>query len=77
MSLRQIATFRLAPRQLYCIMFAIRAQSCLLLIFCIFVGALGQSARLTEQTIDLLPPSNAALEGMQEPRHLSGYFTVR
>ena len=58
-------------------MFGRRAQSCLALICCFVAGALGQSARLTEQTIDLLPPSNAAMEGVQEPRHLSGYFTVR
>ena len=50
---------------------------CLLVISCIVAGAVGQPSRLTEQTIELLPLSNVTLNGAQQPRHLSGYFTVR
>ena len=49
---------------------------CLLLVICCLV-VLVQSARLTEQSIDLLPTADTLLKETQEPRHLSGYFTVR
>lgn len=53
-----------------------RAQFCsLFVILC--VVALGRASRLVEQSIDLLPRTEGLVEGAQEPRHLSGYFTVR
>lgn len=50
-------------------------QYYLLLAICCFV--LACSARLTEQPIDLLPTTDSLLRDTHEPRHLSGYFTVR
>ena len=38
---------------------------------------LAHTARLTEQPIDLLPTPEYDLQGVQEPRHISGYFQVR
>lgn len=54
----------------------IAVQCCLLLVIACVV-AVGRAARLSEQTINLLPRTEALLDGTQEPRHLSGYFTVR
>lgn len=38
--------------------------------------ALASGQRLTEKPIDLLPAAESELQGVQEPRHISGYFQV-
>ncbi len=39
--------------------------------------ALAKGQRLTEKPIDLLPAAASGLQGVQEPRHISGYFQVQ
>ena len=39
--------------------------------------ALAPAQRLTEKPIDLLPAAESGLQGVQDPRHISGYFQVQ
>ena len=78
--LSELATYGSRQRKLSCLsiarMFDARAYGTLLTFCCVVFGAIGQRSRLTEQPIDLLPPSNSEVAGVQAPRHLSGYFAV-